>query len=179
MSATQLKNGVRAWHEELLEFILAHPRASLQEASLFFNVSISWISIVKNTDAFRELWAKRRGEHFSRVSATVSERVTALAEITVDKLTQKVELDPDVSIAQLKEVGDLALKALGFGVSRANNLNINTGPQQNNTFLIDKDTLAQARAAKARLNHESDRASSDAILLPAPAPEKEQGELNL
>lgn len=177
MSATQLKNGVRAWHEELLEFTLANPRASLQEASLFFNVSISWISIVKNTDAFRELWAKRRGEHFSRVSATVSERVTALAEITVDKLTQKVELDPDVSIAQLKEVGDLALKALGFGVSKGN-LNIHTGPQQtNNTFLIDKDTLAAARAAKARLTRESERAHSN--LLSLPAPEKEQGELNL
>lgn len=177
MSATQIKK-VRAWHEELLEYTLAYPRASLQEASLYFNVSISWLSIVKNSDAFQELWAKRRGEHFSRVSASVSERVTALAEVTIDKLTNKVESDPQISIAALKEVGDMALRSLGFGAPRSSgSITLNTGPQQTN-IVIDKDTLAAARAAKAKMHShlESEAApNSNAIALPAP---KEQKEFN-
>lgn len=156
MTATQLKNGLRAWHEELIEFTLANPRASLQEASLYFNVTVSWISIVKNSDAFREMWARRRPEHFSRVSAGVSERLVALTEVTVDALTNKVEQETregTASIATLKEVGDMALKAMGFGNKGIGSpiVHLNTGPTQNNTFIVDKETLARAREAKAKL----------------------------
>src|SRR5882672_2971816 len=107
MSATQLKNGVRAWHEELLEFLLVNPRASLQEIAIYFNASISWISIVRNSDAFKELYARRRDQHFDRVSITVSDRVTALADVTIDALTFKMEKHiaaNTATIEQLKEV---------------------------------------------------------------------------
>lgn len=156
MTATQLKNGLRAWHEELIEFTLANPRASLQEASLYFNVSISWLSIVKNSDAFREMWAKRRPEHFSRVSAGVSERLVALTEVSIDALTNRVEKEVregTASIATLKEVGEMALKSMGFGNKGVGSpiFNIDTGPKQINNFVVDKDTLARAREAKAKL----------------------------
>lgn len=154
MSATQLKNGVRAWHEELLEFVLANPRASLAETALFFNVSISWVSIVKNSDAFQELWAKRRGEHFSRVSASVSERITALADVSLEALTARVEKEAregTASINTLKEVGDMALRSLGFGNKHSvSPIHITTGGQTN--IMVDRDTLARARESKARLH---------------------------
>jgi len=153
VTATQLKNGVRAWHEELLEFMIAHPRASLRETSFYFNVSISWISIVKNSDAFRELWAQRRPEHFSRVSAGVSERLVALTEVTLDALTNKVEADTQagtVSIQSLREVGDMALRSMGFGNKGVPTVQVNNNPNQTNIY-VDKDTLANARASKARL----------------------------
>jgi hypothetical protein len=148
MSATQIKK-VRAWHEELLEFILANPRASLADASLYFNVSQSWISIVTNSDAFKELMAQRRETHFSRVSASVVERVTALADITIEKMTQRVENDPEISIGSLKDIGDLALKSLGFGAKPGSTVNVNNNQQ--NVF-IDKETLERARNARASLN---------------------------
>lgn len=154
MSATQLKNGMRAWHEELLEFTLAHPRASLMETAFYFNVSISWLSIVKNSDAFQELWAQRRGEHFSRVSATVTERVTALAEATVDALTERVEKEAregTASIATLREVGDMALRSLGFGNKGIQSPLILNAPNTTNIF-VDRETLARARDAKTRLH---------------------------
>lgn len=151
MSATQIK-AVRAWHEDLLEFILAHPRASGAEIAFHFNVTESWLSIVKNSDAFRELWAKRREEHFSRVSASLSEKVTALAEITVDALTDKIEQDKkknELQYQTLKEVGELALKSLGFGGKHSSsppNVVVNS-----NTYVVDRDTLQRAREAKARM----------------------------
>lgn len=149
----QLQN-IRAWHEELLEFILAHPRASLQETAFYFNVSESWISIVKNSDAFQELWATRRNEHFSRVSATVTERVTALAEISIDALTHKVEQEVNsgnANLQTLKEVGELALKSLGFGVQR--NAGGGGNVINNNVILADKEALREAREKMALLRN--------------------------
>lgn len=157
MSATQLKMGVRAWHEELLEFIIANPRASGAETALYFNVTESWLSIVKNSDAFRELWAKRRPEHFSRVSAGVSEKLTALAEVTLDALTDVVEKEKregNATVASLRETAEMTLKAMGFG-NKSHNTPVHVGDinvhQQNNIIQVDRDTLARAREAKARM----------------------------
>ena len=154
MSASASIKKVRAWHEELLEFILANPRASGMEIALYFNVTEAWVSTVKNSDAFQELWAKRRGEHFSRVSSNISEKVTALAEVTVDALTDKIEQQKrkgELEIQTLTEVSNMALKALGFGAKREAstgvNVSVNTGP----TYVVDKDTLAKAREAKAQM----------------------------
>jgi len=156
VSATQLKNGMRAWHEELLEFLLAHPRASLAETAIYFNASISWLSIVKNSDAFQELWAKRREEHFNRVSINVSERITALAEVTVDALTVKMEkaIQTDTAtIDQLKEVGDMALKALGFGAKHSSSISIQQNSTTSNVF-VDKATLERAREARRSIQNQ-------------------------
>ena len=156
MSATQLKNGVRAWHEELLEFLLVNPRASLQEIALYFNASISWISIVRNSDAFKELYAQRRDQHFDRVSITVADRVTALADVTIDALTVKMEkhIQADTAtIEQLKEVGDMALKALGFGAKQNSHININTSATTQNVF-VDKATLERARDVRRAIQRE-------------------------
>jgi hypothetical protein len=138
---------VRAWHEELLEFILANPRASGAEIAFYFGVTEAWVSTVKNSDAFQELWARRRGEHFSRVSSTITEKVTALAEVTVDALTDKIEEQKrkgEVQVQTLKEVGEMALKALGFGAKRETASPVIV----NNNFTVDKETLARAREAK-------------------------------
>lgn len=150
MSSIQLKNGVRNWHEDLLEFLLVNPRASLQEISFHFNATPSWISIVRNSDAFKELYAKRRQEHFDRVSITVTDRVTALADVTIDALTVKMEKHiaaDTATIDQLKEVGDMALKALGFGAKTNTNVQIHAPSTQTNVF-VDKATLERAREAR-------------------------------
>lgn len=156
MSQSASIKKVRAWHEELLEFILANPRASGAEIALYFNVTEAWVSTVKNSDAFQELWAKRRGEHFSRVSSSISDKVVALAEVTVDALTDEIEKKKrknELEIQTLTEVSNMALKALGFGMKRESvnspgvNVNVNTGP----TYVVDKDTLARARDAKTKM----------------------------
>lgn len=163
MTATQLKMGVRAWHEDLLEYIIANPRASGPEVASHFNVSESWLSIVKNSDAFRELWAQRRSEHFSRVSSTIVQKVEALADITVDALTDKIEADKrsgNLQYQTLKEVSEMALKSLGFGnkgvspsATASHSVNVSVG------IMVDKDVLARAREARARL------ASSPSLLI--------------
>lgn len=164
MSATQLKNGMRAWHEELIEYLIVNPRASLQDIAGHFEASISWVSIVRNSDAFQEAWSKRRAEHFDRVSISVVDRVTALADITIDALTVKMENEiaaDTISLEALKEVGDMALKALGFGAKHTStSVNVQNNSTQN--VYIDKSTLERARAARRSLQTQED------LLSPAP-----------
>jgi len=146
----QIKS-MKPWHETLIEYMIANPRASLAETAFYFNTSISWLSIVKHSDAFKEVWALRRKEHFSTVSAGVAERLTGLTEVTINALTEKIEeehIKREISVATLTSVGDMALKALGFGNKPGSNINVTT--QQNNVF-IDKDTLARARETRAKL----------------------------
>ena len=148
----QIKS-VRPWHETLLEFIIANPRASGPETAMHFGVSESWISIVKNSDAFQELWASRRGEHFSRVSASLVDKVSALADVTIDALTDQVEREKatgTASIQSLTEVGNMALKSLGFGAKASPQVQVNAYSNSTNVF-IDKETLARAREARARM----------------------------
>jgi hypothetical protein len=153
VGSVQIKH-TRPWHEALLEFILANPRASGVEIALYFNVTEAWVSTVKNSDAFQELWAKRRGEHFSRVSSSIAEKVTALAEVTVDTLTDEIEKSKrkgELKIETLKETADMALKALGFGAKGVQSPLASTINIQQNNFSVDKETLARAREQKMKL----------------------------
>ena len=152
MAEVQIQS-VRPWHETLLEFIIANPRASGAETAMHFGVTEAWLSTVKNSDAFQEMWAMRRGEHFSRVSASLVEKVTALAEVTVDALVDQVEMEKrtgQVSLSTLTEVGNMALKSLGFGAKPTPSVQVNSYSNSTNVF-IDKETLARAREARARL----------------------------
>jgi len=167
VSASVEIKAVRPWHEALLEFVIANPRASGAETAQHFQVTEAWLSTVKNSDAFQELWAVRRGEHFSRVSSSLVEKVNALAEITVDALTDRIETEKNmgsVSIAALTEVGEMALKSLGFGAK--SHAPINYGPVVNNNVFIDKETLARAREARAKMQEvlPSSSSSSEGVV---------------
>lgn len=146
---------VRPWHHELIDFMLAQPRASGKETADFLGVTQSWISTVKNTDAFREEWDRRRNEHSHQVSVTLVQRVEALAEITVETMTRKLEKEGDsMGMSTLREVSETALKSLGFG--HRGDPRTTPGQNSNMTFngnvvMMDRQVLADARAARAAI----------------------------
>lgn len=157
--SVQIKS-VRAWHEELIDFMLAQPRAGLKETSDYFGVSMSWVSIVKNSDAFKNEWEKRRALHSSAVSVSIVERVEALAEVCLETMTEKLEREgASVGLTTLREISETALKSLGFGQrndARAGNTFQNN--VTNNVMVVDRETLARAREARTRMqtiNHET------------------------
>lgn len=175
---------VRPWHHELIDFMLAQPRASGKETADFLGVTQSWISTVKNTDAFREEWDRRRGEHSHQVSSTLVSRVEALAEITVDTMTRKLEKEGDsMGMSTLREVSETALKSLGFGAKRDQYGAQGQGSTvfNGNVVMVDRQVLADARAARAALqdrqritaefkDHDSapEPANGNGVLLPPP-----------
>lgn len=147
---------VRPWHEELMDFMLAQPRAGLKEASDYFGVSMAWLSTVKNSDAFQVEWAKKRKEHSSAVSQTIVERVEALAEVCLETMTTRLEREgQSIGLTTLREVSETALRSLGFGQnSRASGEKAgsgNTTIMNSNVLVVDRETLARAREARSRM----------------------------
>ena len=115
MAQLQVKK-VSWWHENLIEWLIMFPEKKLADAARFFNVSQAWLSVVKNSDAFRELYEQRREAHFDNVSVSTTQKLEALAEISIEELTTRIETKPEeVSIGGLQDTTNMALKALGFG----------------------------------------------------------------
>lgn len=150
---TKLKN----WHEELVNFDLMHPSASLRMKAAHFNVSMSWISIVQNSDAYREYRAQRRDEHFGNVSQAVIDKLEALADISVSEINERIHRDKDIPLAHLTEVAEMALGKLGFGQKATNNGIVTN----NNIIVADKEALEEARkrmrASQERIVQNHDR----------------------
>lgn len=144
---------LREWHEELINFLIIRPDASIAECAKEFGVSMSWIVVVKNSDAFKERLAQRQDEHFSRVSTALVSKVEALAEVAVDEMSRRLDTQKDlIPLSQLKEISDSALKALGFGAR--NSYAPPTQPVQTNIYIGDREVLASARERMASLRAE-------------------------
>lgn len=150
MAEVQIKS-VRNWHDDLIEFILMHPSADLRIKARHFEVSMSWISIVENSDAFKEKLASRRQEHFQNVSNNVVQKLEALADLCVDEMASRIDKQTDVPLSTLKEVGESALKMLGFGQPKSGPATSHT----TNILIADKEALAEARARMAQVKGQS------------------------
>lgn len=160
MAQVQVKK-VSNWMEALSDFMIQHPQCSAHEAALFFDKTESWISIVKNSDQFREYHAQRRDAHASRISEDVVGKVGALTEISLDALTEKVEEGREtLPVSTLKDVAELGLKAMGFG-GRGPSVLINQDNRQMNdnrqVHIADTEALHEAREIMKRVRDENDR----------------------
>jgi len=62
----------------------------------------------------------------------------------------------------LSEVGEMALKSLGFGVKHNQNV-VNYAPSVSNVF-IDKDTLAKTQKAKTKMQDSLPSSSNENVL---------------
>lgn len=138
---------VRPWHESLIDMMIQHPHLTQRELAGFFGVTEGWLSTVKRSDAFQELYAQRREAHFSRVSETVVDRVETMAEMTLDRINERVEQEgDDMSLDSLVTISKLALNSLGFG-GRGGSVNGNIVNNTQNVMVVaaDKEALRKAQ----------------------------------
>lgn len=153
MAASLQVKELNEWHNALIDYIIANPTASLRLKARQFNVSISWLSIVENSDAFKEKMKARQDAHFENVSIGVVRKLEAVADTVLDEINFRLDKDNGASIplAQLKELGDMALKNLGFGNKFGPRLPNEPNPlgssTTNNTIIVaDRESLKDARA---------------------------------
>lgn len=145
MAAKQPKK-LAQWHHELLNYLVAHPRASLTEVAAHFNVSMSWVSMVKNSDLFQEKLAEMRGEIQSEVVATVRQRAEAFVEAGLDALTNKVQHAPNqITVKDLAGAVTVGAEILGL-----TNRGSPAPSQTVNLHLVEPETLAHARELHAQ-----------------------------
>lgn len=102
----------------LVDEVLSSPGASLGELSRKFGLSRAWLSTVMNSDAFGEMLQARRAEVVDPVvAAKLNDKLLALAEVSAEVVTERVEAGGDAKLA-LKAI-EVATRALGMGAAKS------------------------------------------------------------
>jgi len=97
-------------YEQLADTLILNPRISGKELSKLFGYTETWISIVMNSDAFRVVMQRRKGDLVDPIlRASIEDHYKALAarscHVLMEKLSAPVQVISD----------DLALRAAALG----------------------------------------------------------------
>lgn len=162
-------------HEAVMNWMIAHPSRPLRECAQEFGYSQSWLSILIHSDVFQARMREKHDQLFSMVGAGITDKLGALADITVDKLSTMAESSSDPKF--LLEASKMALANLGFttspGRAGANN-NINANNVQQNFYVASPADLSAAReqmriAGTVSTSNDPGLPSGDAPLMLPPA----------
>lgn len=161
---------VNWWHEQIVDWELQHPDGKMRDCALHFGKTESWLSTVRNCDAYRDYRARRVALHQSMVSESVIDKVEGLAKLTLDVLQERIEDTKDeVPLGFVRETAETALKALGYGARGGGNGQTQVVQVQ----VISAESLERARGLmrsqheNVSVEHVDTEAEHD--LLPAPA----------
>lgn len=142
---------VRDWHESLIDYIISNPGATLRVKAQVFGVSMSWLSIVENSDSFKEAMRLRRDEHFNNLSTGIVGKLEATADMLIEEINHRIQTDSSSAIPfnSLRDTADMALKHLGFGAKGQGGVQ-QAGIINNNTVIVqDREALREAREMMA------------------------------
>ena len=80
-------------HMAIADWLLANPERKQRECAEAFGVSEAWISIVKNSDVFREYFAKRRDAHDEDLRQQLNGELLQTAVLAQKTLRKVLEMD--------------------------------------------------------------------------------------
>lgn len=132
-------------HEALIDYMVINPHHGLKELASRFGYSATWISQITNSDLFKARLRDRRDAHFSRLSASLTEKIQAAADIGVERLGAMIEASGDPRF--VKDATDNLLNRLGYGVAKSGGVNVNAPGA---TIAVTAIDLEQARALMQR-----------------------------
>lgn len=101
-------------HDAMIDLIIANPNISQGEIAAAFGYTEPWVSIIFNSDAFKERLAERKSELVDPViRATLEEKFKALADLGTQVVLEKLAAtrDPKLGLRAL----EITSKALGYG----------------------------------------------------------------
>lgn len=128
----ELVNGVKktGWrHDALIDIMIAEPQLQQRELAKIFDRTEAWISTLINSDAFQARLAERREEVVNPdIAASVEERLRALADISLQRLIEKIATPVQVVSDQfLLDTAKMSTASLGYGARAPAGGNINVG----------------------------------------------------
>ena len=136
-------------HRFIVDWELEHPGGKMKELAAILGCTEPHLSVVRNSDAFKDYRDRRRAEHDDKISKSVIEGVEELAGTSVEVLNERIQAErKELGLGIIRETADMALKALGYGGNR-------NGPTIGNLTVINgvpADELERARA-KMRERH--------------------------
>ena len=156
LSAAGAIKRVNWWHERIVDWELMNPQLTMGDCALHFGKSETWISRIRNSDAFNEFRDRRIAEHQDMVSTSVIDKTEILAKQSLDLLHTRIREEQEtIALSFVKETAEMALKALGYSRGAA----APSGAGGTTIFLgiADPDALARARE-KLRLTQNNEQA---------------------
>lgn len=167
----------------MADLMLLNPSMKLSELSEELGKSPNWISLIRNSDAFKAYFEYRRKEfnqeQAARITGSLNEVAAKALEIVVSRLDKGNGAAVPLELAA--DIGMKALDRLGYGSKgsgAAVNVNINQNNGQNGVVALD---AAELRAARDRIRAQENRALTGAEG-PGPTlslPQVEEEETNL
>jgi hypothetical protein len=135
-------------HEMVINWLVLNPQKSLRECADHFGYTQPWLSQLIHSDIFQANLRQRQMEVAARVSASIPEKLQAVADIALEKLGDAIAKseDPDFIL----DAADRALHRMGYAPASARNpagspSQIGAVQNQTNVFVLGQDDLAQAR----------------------------------
>ena len=133
-------------HEEILMWLMLNPNKSQGECARELGYTDAWVSQIINSDIFQARLAELREQDFELNVLSLREKLSAAADLAIDKMMERLEVETDID--KIRNVGDTALKRLGYGTP-ANPAQVAIGGRIiNNTLIVDgasKAALEQSR----------------------------------
>lgn len=134
-------------HEQLLNWLVLNPDRSLRECADQFQISQSWLSQVIHSDLFQHALKEKQLAIGLRVAESIPAKLRRVADIAVEKLTEKLEQTEDADF--ILDATDKILHRMGYAPQSARNPAGAPGmgaPAQQNNFFISSGDLQEARA---------------------------------
>lgn len=139
-------------HEALADLMITKPYATLGEIAKELGFTLSWVSIVKNSDAFKDYWTLRRRVHADAVTSGIKEKAAALAEMSLDILIEATEAgiaSNSISASEARDNLELVTKRFGFDGSASQQSHVQQ--VQLNIGIASAEALASAREKMRRI----------------------------
>lgn len=156
---------VNHWHKQLALYLIANPTARLPEVASHFEVTPSYISILRNSDAFKAYYDSLVDKQLMGPCGDVVSLTAGMTALALERINQKLDTIGDVMpVGDLVQIAETGLKRLGYGANKnspAPTVAVNVG------VVVPRSELADAR----RLMEEAHGAGSSSIKqLSAPQP---------
>lgn len=132
-------------HEAIMNWMIANPERSQRECADAFGYTQSWLSTMVHSNLFQARLKEKQSELFSVIAGSIQEKMSAAADIGVQKLAAKLEESEDAKF--ILSATSLMLDKLGFGAATrvAGAGQVNNAPVQNNFYMASPADLAAAR----------------------------------
>ena len=101
---------VRYTHDAMIDEILIEPSISQGELGKRFGLSQTWVSIIVNSDAFKERMAERKGVLLDpKITASIENRLESLAKVSLDRLMERVDSSVPLKPMELVAIAKLSV----------------------------------------------------------------------
>lgn len=155
-------------HEAIVDWEILHPGGTMRNCADEIGMSESAISIIRNSDIFKDYRNRRLADHHSHISESVVEKTELLACTSLDVLEERIDRERrEIALGGVKDTAEMALRALGFGPAAQPA----RGAGSNLTVIVgaSPEMLADARAKMRLVNptQELEDATTTVEQLPA------------